>query len=192
MSPETTLQDQSVTFDCLCGKKVTVSVGELGRTTKCAHCERYLRPGLSMVLVPQSKAKSVTLLCPKGHFIVSSTVREGRVVKCEACQLHLVVPPFQKRAPSRDVVRIPQSSLRRVVQPEKPSIPRRRKEHVSVESLAAFGGRKCVNPMCRGDLAQGENVCRQCGTNNVTGQVYMGKDPARDPFKRFWPGPLNW
>jgi hypothetical protein len=191
MSESVQIESEPVTFECVCGESVTVSVGELGGTLFCEHCERYLRPSLGLFLMKQEEAPNLTLVCPQGHLVMSESKRPGRIVTCRECRLHLVTPRSQTRPARDEPMRIPSGALRRTVHAEKaptPAAAPKRRPRV----MESFGGRVCVNPMCKAQMPHGANVCAMCGTNALTARAYLGNDPAKDPFKRFWPGPLNW
>ena len=182
-----------MSFNCFCGAEISLPRALLGKAVSCPECGAYVRAGLNMVLKPLGEADYVTLFCPAGHLANSTSKKPGRVITCTMCPRHLVVPPSQKHALSDVPLRIPPGSVRRRVnKPSDAATRLKRKPVLGGDHIQTLGQRRCINPDCGEALLAGSRVCHQCGMNQVSRQLYQGKDPAKEPFKGYWPGPNNW
>jgi RNase P subunit RPR2 len=189
---DTTVQQNTLKVTCPCGQELTIEARLLGRIMKCASCGRYLRPALQFLLVDKDRAPNLTVQCGCGHFVVEKPGRAGKRSRCPVCKGHLIMPQPVVKFGSEGVIRVPrkvlENQLRRVGAPS----DRHSKEVTRLETAAQRGRISlrpgehiCVNPECGALLSPGANVCAKCGTNRLTGQLYEGPGPEKDPMGKW-------
>ena len=190
MAKETARED-AVRIQCVCGKEVCLEPQLLGRVVQCPHCRSYLRAALQFLLMDRSRAPNLTAQCVCGHFIVADADKVGKPARCKVCKNHLMMPQPAVRSGVDPVVRVPRKVLESRM--ARQQVGQRAPAGMVRLQSAAHSGRIslrpgehiCVYPECGALLSARANVCPKCGTNRLTGQVYMGLGPAADPLGRW-------
>jgi len=177
-------QDSAVELDCLCGQRLKLEPGLLGRLMHCPHCGRLLRVALQFLLVSEERARNLTALCACGRLIVTGKEMSGRAVTCRACGRRVVMPRPVVRPGAGEVLRISPQALQRQMNRMRGRLRRGRPPGAGM-TVAGPGQRACVNTACGYPLARAANVCPRCGTNQTTGVCYVGRGPERDPKGRW-------
>jgi len=193
---EDTTQDAAIHVNCVCGESLRIDPELLGRVIPCPHCKRYFRPALQFLMVEQSLAPNLAVVCTCGRFIVEKPSRAGKTVKCKMCGQRVVLPKPVERSTKESVIRIPPRVLEKQLSRAQGREQRRREVRGGeVERLrrAGHSGRislrpgqeVCCNPKCSLPMPPGANVCPRCGVNLKTGIRYEGPGPERDPVGKW-------